>query len=293
MPSVVHETVIDLFRKRPTLAATLIREQGVALATHDEVRLESESLADCKPAEYRADAVIVHRAESKPVLGVIVEVQLRPDEDKRWSWPVYLATLRARLQCDTALLVMCLSSKTARECATPIDMGHPGWTLAPLVMGPDHLPRITDVAQAIAEPELAALSVVAHGRDPGPAGQEAMDVFYKAAPLMADGLGKTYADVVLAPLPKVAARKFVEGLMALGTHEYKSDYVRQWVAEGAAEAAAETRARDIIVAFRTRGIPVSPEAERRILDCSDTDQLSAWFPKSITADSVEELFDSE
>jgi hypothetical protein len=155
VPSIVHETVIDLFRKRPTLAATLIRERGVALATHDEVRLESESLADCKPAEYRADAVIVHRAE------------------------------------------------------------------------------------------------------------------------------------------QVAARKFVEGLMALGTHEYKSDYVRQWVAEGAAEAAAETRARDIIVAFRTRGIPVSPEAERRILECSDVDQLSAWFPKSIIADSVEELFDSE
>ncbi|MGW4475697.1 hypothetical protein ACWENQ_39025 [Nonomuraea sp. NPDC004354] len=85
--------------------------------------------------------------------------------------------------------------------------------------------------------------------------------------------------------------------MAAGTDKYKSDYVRQWVAEGKAEGeakgAAEARAKDIILAFRTRGIDVSPEAEKRILDCSDPDQLSAWFPKSITADSVEELFDSE
>ncbi|MGV9308597.1 hypothetical protein ACWDLG_34940 [Nonomuraea sp. NPDC003727] len=301
VPSIAHETVIDLFRKRPTLAATLIHGQGVTLAGHDEVRVESENLVDCKPAEYRADAVVVHRAGSKPVLGVVVEVQLRPDEDKQWSWPVYLATLRARLQCDTVLLVMCLSSKTARHCATPIDMGHPGWRLAPLVMGPDQLPRITDVAQAVAEPELAALSVVAHGRTPGADGQEVMDAFLKAAPLMADGLGETYADVVLALLSKVAAQRFVEGLMAVGTDKYKSDYVRQWVAEGlaegeakgAAKGAAEARAKDIILAFRTRGIDVSPEAEKRILDCSDPDQLSAWFPKSITADSVEDLFDSE
>ncbi|MFE3455440.1 hypothetical protein ACFXJ8_41655 [Nonomuraea sp. NPDC059194] len=309
MPSMPHETVIDLFRNRPTLAATLIHGQGMTPARYDEVRVESENLVDCKPTEYRADAVIVHRAENKPVLGVVLEVQIRPDDDKRWSWPVYLATLRARLQCDTALLVMCLSRATARKCAVPIDMGHPGWRLAPLVMGPDQLPRITDVAQAIAEPELAALSVVAHGRKRGPAGQEAMDVFCEAAPFMADGLGSTYADVVLALLPKVAARRFMEGLMAVGTDKYKSDYVRQWVAEGEAKGLAEgeakgeakglaegeakARAKDIVLAFRTRGIDVPPEAEQRILECSDTNQLSVWFPKSITASSVEELFDSE
>ncbi|MFE3455441.1 hypothetical protein ACFXJ8_41660 [Nonomuraea sp. NPDC059194] len=93
--------------------------------------------------------------------------------------------------------------------------------------------------------------------------------------------------------------------MAVGTNKYKSDYVRQWVAEGEAKGAAEgeakgeargtakARAKDIVLAFRTRGIDVPPEAEQRILECSDTNQLSAWFPKSITASSVEELFDSE
>jgi hypothetical protein len=30
------------------------------------------------------------------VLGVVVEVQLSRDPDKRWSWPVYLTTLGAR-----------------------------------------------------------------------------------------------------------------------------------------------------------------------------------------------------
>ncbi|MEA3528283.1 hypothetical protein [Nocardia implantans] len=30
-----------------------------------------------------------------PVLGIVVEVQLQRDDDKMWSWPVYLTTLCA------------------------------------------------------------------------------------------------------------------------------------------------------------------------------------------------------
>lgn len=159
VPSIDHETLIELFRARPTLAGSLISAQGVEIAAHDEVRLESAELTDCKPAEYRADAVIVYRSSNKPVLGVVVEVQLSVDDDKRWSWPVYLATLRARLRCDVILLVVCLTDSVARACAVPIDMGHPGWTLVPEVTGRDLMPRVTDPAQAAAEPELATLSV--------------------------------------------------------------------------------------------------------------------------------------
>ena len=61
----------------------------------------------------------------KPVLGVVVEVQLGSDEGKHWTWPVYLATLRARLRCPALLLVLCVNAGVARWSARPIAMGHP------------------------------------------------------------------------------------------------------------------------------------------------------------------------
>ncbi|WP_188191166.1 hypothetical protein [Nonomuraea sp. SYSU D8015] len=42
--------------------------------------------------------------EHVPVSAVVLEVQRQYDEDKRWSWPVYLATLRARHKCPVLLL---------------------------------------------------------------------------------------------------------------------------------------------------------------------------------------------
>ena len=73
------------------------------------------------------------------VLAVIVEVQLNPDRDKQWTWPVYIATLRARLRCPTMLLVVCPDPAVARRCGAPINLGQPGLTLCPLVIGPDRV----------------------------------------------------------------------------------------------------------------------------------------------------------
>ena len=75
------------------------------------------------------------------MLAVVVEAQLGRDQDKQWTWPVYLITLRARLRCPTVLLVVCVEATTATWCATPIELGHPGFTLCPLVLGPDRMPR--------------------------------------------------------------------------------------------------------------------------------------------------------
>lgn len=50
-----------------------------------------------------------------PVIGIIVDVRLTPDARKRFSWPVYVAGLRARLQCDCCVLVML---RTSAHCLT-------------------------------------------------------------------------------------------------------------------------------------------------------------------------------
>jgi hypothetical protein len=67
----------------------------VPLPRYSEVRIESAELSNTAPTEYRADLVVL-LIDGKPVLGIIVDVQLKPDEHKRWVWPVYVSGSRAR-----------------------------------------------------------------------------------------------------------------------------------------------------------------------------------------------------
>jgi hypothetical protein len=158
-----HEGLLLLFRNRPTLAPDLLRDAlGVKLPPFTEARIESPELTEVAPTEYRADLVVL-LAQGRPVQAIVVEVQLKKDEDKRATWPLYLASLRSRVGCPTALLVVAPGRTVARWAAEPIELGHPGFVLRPLVMGPDALPVITDPARLAAEPELGVLSVMAHG----------------------------------------------------------------------------------------------------------------------------------
>jgi hypothetical protein len=77
-----------------------------------------------------------------------------------------LELLRNRPSLAVALLVLTLSRGTARWARQPIDIGHPGFELRPLVIGPDEVPTILNPDKAQADPELAVLSAMAHGRGP-------------------------------------------------------------------------------------------------------------------------------
>lgn len=76
MPSLTHEALLLLFRNRPELAPELLRDAlHLTLPAYSEVRLESADLTDVNPAEYRADLFVL-LVDGKPVLGIVVEVQL-------------------------------------------------------------------------------------------------------------------------------------------------------------------------------------------------------------------------
>jgi len=167
MPSGLHEALVEMFRWRPSLAAELLTDAlGMNLPVFEHARVESGEFTDLTPTEYRADTVVVLTTAGTPVLAAVVEVQLGQDRDKRWSWPVYLTTLRARLRCPAVLLVICVDKATAAWASTPIELGHPGTRLCPLVLGPDRVPIVTDTATAGRTPELAVLSAMTHGADP-------------------------------------------------------------------------------------------------------------------------------
>ena len=289
MPSSTHEAFIEMFRNRPSLAAELLSGPlGVRLPAYRRARVEPGELTDLVPTEYRADAVVTLTADSDaPVLAVVVEAQLGRDPGKRWSWPVYLATLRARLRRPTALLVLCPDPGVADWCAVPIDLGHPGWTLRPLVAGPDRIPMVIDPGEAARSPELAVLSAIAHGA--GPARDKVLHALLAGLSTIDDQHLARYHDVVLAALP-AAARQYLEDLMTTGTYEYQSDFVRKYINQGRAEGRAEGEAKAVLAFLAARGIEVPEEPRERIISCTDLDQLEMWIRRAATITAIDELF---
>lgn len=222
-----------------------------------------------------------------PVLGVVVEVQLRRDPGKRWSWPVYLATLRARLRCPAVLLVVCVDTAVATWCATPLDLGHPGSTLTPLVLGPDQVPVVTDPVQAAAAPELAVLSAMSHGARPDR--HDVLDALLNALAFVDPDRALLYSDLVLAALP-TAAQRCLEALMTAGTYEYQSDFARRHRAQGRAEGEATGEAKAVLAVLEARGLTVPDAARTRVMECTDLTQLDIWVRRAATASSTDDLF---
>jgi hypothetical protein len=297
VPSLLHEALITLFRNEPALAADVLRDAlGVALPGYSHATAQPAELTEVTPTEYRADLVIVLGAR-KPVLGIVVEVQLDRDDDKRWTWPTYLAALRERMRCPVCLLVVCSTEAVARWCARPIAMGPGGFELRPHVMGPAVVPVVTDPDLARRKPELSVLSAMAHGK-----GDEAVPVALAALAGTAsldEERSVFYTDLVLAAL-SAAARRALEAMMR-ERHEYLSDFARKYfgqgkaegkaegIAEGKAEGIAEGKAESLLTILSVRGLEVTHEARERILACQELEQLDEWTRRAVVAETVADV----
>ncbi|MGI8329285.1 hypothetical protein ACRYCC_04925 [Actinomadura scrupuli] len=299
MPSTDHELPLELFRNRPELAPELLETLfGLKVPAHTQVRLGSETLNDCDPTEYRCDATVILGDPGASQLAIIVEVQLRArvqDLDrKRYTWPVYLATLRARQECPVTLLVLCPDAETAAKCAELIETGHPGWDLKPLVINLAKSPAVTNADKAREMPELAVLSVVSHAD--GPDGRAVLEAFCAGMETLkhrAD-VGAKYYEYVLSRL-SAAAQRSLEEILTTDTYEYQSAFAREYFGQGKAEGKAEGEvqgeARALLSFLAGRGLPVSEQARAQITSCTDLDRLDHWIKRAATACSVEDLFD--
>ena len=278
MPSMLHEALLTLFRNRPELAPELLSGVlGVELPAYTEVRIDSAELSSVLPAEYRADLVVL-LVDGKPVLGIVVEVQLGRDPRKRFTWPVYATGLRARLQCDACVLVVTADDAVAAWAAEPIAIGG-GSLFKPLVIGPRGVPIISNLEQARGAPELAVLSAMAHGRgDVDIAVQIALTVAGATAGLDPDRRA-LYSDLVMAALSE-AARKALE--MLPSGYEFQYEPYRRTQLKGKAE--------DVLDFLDARGIAVSDEQRTRILECDDLELLRKWVRRAATVTGADELF---
>jgi hypothetical protein len=276
------------------MAPELLRDAlGVVVPEYTEVRTDSAELTQVTPTEYDADLVVL-LVDGKPVLGIVLEVQLERKKRKRFTWPVYVAGLRARLECETCVLVVTPFPEVARWAAEPIALG-PRASLQPLVVGPSVVPAVEDIELARREPELAVLSAMAHGEDVDPERAAKIGFAALAACLDLDTERATfYADVVRAALGE-AARAALETLMqSPERREFQSEFARKYVAvgraEGEAKGRAEGEARALLAVLEARGLGITAEQRDRITTCTDLAVLEGWIRSAATAATVEDLF---
>lgn len=215
-----HEVLVDVVRRRPDLVRELLRDRpGVSLGDGAAVAASIE-LSELAPVELRCDALIEFREPGGAVAAAVIwEAQRDIATDKWFSWPSYVANARSRLRCPVFLVIVTIDAAVARWARRPIALGHPGYVLEPIVVGPADVPRIADEAIARANPELAALSALAH---PELAVAEAAALAVAELP---EDSQEVYWETILAALP-AEVRAHLEMKMLIKDFEPKTEFVR-------------------------------------------------------------------
>ena len=99
--SMEHAGLVEMFRANPRLVPQLLEASfGVELPAWETITVAEAELDQMAPIEFRADLVVeLSGATGPPRLSAVLEVQLRPDEDKPFTWPVYMTVDRSRRRC--------------------------------------------------------------------------------------------------------------------------------------------------------------------------------------------------
>jgi hypothetical protein len=294
MPSYVHQLLLLLFRNRSGSAVDLLRELDVQLPGYDEVRIESADLSDLRPAEYQADLVLFLLRGRHKVLGVIVEVQLGRDKDKPYTWPAYVANLRARHRCPVCLLIITIKEAVAGWARKSIELG-PGTRCSPWVVGPSNTPPVTELRDAEENVELSVLSAIEHGKSTDIA---LATRIVSAAVTAIKGLdterSSLYFDLISMSLSNNVHHEVLQVMNSLG-FEYRSDFARQYFAEGRAEGKAEGkeegkaegRVEIVLRQLTLRFGPLAEAVQTRVRGANCA-QLDALVERVISAQTLED-----
>ncbi|WP_067604599.1 hypothetical protein [Nocardiopsis listeri] len=297
MPGFEHELQVRLLQNRPELVPLMLRDTiGFPVPDFAHAELGCGDHTRLKPKSFKSDNVVVLYDESgRKVLAIVSEVQQGRDDDKPYTWPLYLATVREQLRCPVRLMIVCPDIGTERWARHPIEIETGGATLRPAVLGPGNTPYIDDLEKARAFPELAVLSAAAHGSHLPvlKAAEAALDKLPEHTQLL-------YNDYIESKL-NAAARKMWEDLMATGTYEWQSDFARKYVGqgreegrqEGREEGRAEGKQETLIRFLEATSATISLDSRRRIEECDDIGRLDDWLDKAFKSriTDADELFD--
>ncbi|RBQ21398.1 hypothetical protein DP939_01395 [Spongiactinospora rosea] len=286
MPSKIHDTLNELFRERPEFAVELLRDQlGVKLPDEYPVQLVSSDFNDRPSRDFYADTVITlgHRDE-QPQHGIIIEIQLQPDQDKRDSLARYAAALWLQYDCPITVAVVCPTGSVADWAAEPVVTSLRDYTLTPVAIGPKQIPAITDPSQIGDNGELGLLSIAAHGNRP-----EVIRAVLNGSNSLDPRHATRYYEHAydMAPL---AARKLMEEIMSSTTWPVNTPFAREHYGKGREEGELAGKASMLLEILAERGVPLSKADRERITTCTNPTLMTIWTRRCLTITSAEELF---
>jgi hypothetical protein len=176
------------------------------------------------------------------------------------------------------LLVVTIDAGIAEWALSVVTVTAPNARFAPVVLGPAAIPWITDPEAAARSPELAVLSALAHGNEPG--GLHVAVAAIAAVARLDPPTATAYHDLIHHRLSE-AARIALEALMAIKGYEYQSDFAKKHQAEGRATA--------LLAFLQARGLAVTDAQREQVLACTDLGMLDGWIARAAVASSVDDV----
>jgi len=259
---------------------------GIVVQEPQQVTVLSNDLTTVKPLERRADSVLMAEWLIDDPVGryvLIIESQTDPDDTKLRRWPYYIAYLHDKYECPVVLVVVCNKASTATWARQPIVIGLPDLTcmlVHPVVLGPDNVPAVTDVAEAGGDLTFAVFSALTHGRSSEVGA--ILEALAGALDAIDGETALTLTEMTEAGLVGTAGQQKWRELMRKQLITYKSEFRRRGIEEG--------RAEDILRILDKRGIAVDDTSREQIVSCDDLDTLGTWLDRSLTATQVSDLF---
>ena len=299
MPTLEHNTLVEMFRKNPELAphflATLFH---MDVPPHASAVVVESSLDQLIPVEFRADLVLELRdANDELVLAIVLEVQRDKDPDKKYSLPVYVTVVRAEKRCDTAVLVVATNPDVAAWAAERIELGLGLGHVQPLVLGPAVVPEITDPAVAEREVELAVLSAVTHGN--GSSGLAVVQAAVRALDRLDPEQAMVYFQIIYDALREPLQRA-LEALVMERQTEGKATFLPfaqkifergKLEGERKGELKGELKGkREVLLRLLGRaGIALTEEDRTRVHACEDGATLDRWVDNILGAKTAADV----
>ncbi|WP_437875279.1 hypothetical protein [Sorangium sp. So ce513] len=319
MPTLEHNALVEMFREHPELAPRLLATLlHVEVPPHASVAVVESSLDQLIPVEYRADLVLELRDERDAlVLAIVLEVQRDVDPDKKFSWPAYVAVVRARKRCGAIVLVVAPDAGVAAWAAETIDLGLGRGHVEPLVLGPAAVPEIIDPADAERETELAVLSAVAHGN--GPSGLTVVQAALAALGRLDQAHAMVYFQVIWnglrepmrQALEALVMERQIEGESTFppsiqrlidrgklegmregkleGMREGKLEGIREGELKGMREGKLEGKRDTLLRLLARAGIALTEDESARIQACTDVATLDRWLENVLGAKTAAEV----
>ncbi|MEU1159636.1 hypothetical protein ABZ372_01945 [Streptomyces sp. NPDC005921] len=298
MVGTTHESLHRIFQKDPGLLTKALQKVlGVEFPEPREIAAMNVDLTEIEPVERRVDTLLRAETEEKTYL-LVVESQGKTDDRKRGSWPYYLAYLHEKYRCEPVLIVITQSSATAKWASRPIQLGFPGWEsliVRPLVLGPDNVPVIEDEGEAVADPSLAVLSAMTHGK--GRNAAAILESVAAALKTLDSDSAAAFAQFVDSCLADSRAKQMWRDLMTdiqyFWRHPLAEQVREEGREEGREQGRAEAKAETVLQILQWRGIPVSPSVRERVKACTELGRLEVWARRALQVTDSAELFGEE